>query len=45
MFDPNLPFNDLPPITSLEVESAQLAKLAANYGKSSYGTYLKGLLR
>ena len=28
MFDPNLPFNDLPLITSLEVESAQLAKLA-----------------
>ncbi len=28
MFDPNLPYNDLPPITTLEVETAQLAKLA-----------------
>ena len=28
MFDPNIPYNDLPPITTLEVETAQLAKLA-----------------
>ena len=26
------------------IDDAQLAKLAAGYGKSSYGTYLKGLV-